>query len=202
MWGRQDVKQVVSLLKQGSSPNFKDEGGWTPLQRACSVRVDTGDLGRNFIACNQVSTAHRALSHTASSLQARCDARTRGLTARSHSRGVRKRCAMRGTESARAGCCQIIELLIKAGAGLPPYMLAAPPFVLAAVPFMEATALQMLPSVVGKLTRVRRFKPQMWVRRTRMGVQHCTMLRWRETSTLLASWSMLVSQLGCCLVQC
>lgn len=50
----QDVKQVVSLLKQGSSPNFKDEGGWTPLQRACSVRVDTGDLGRNFIACNQI----------------------------------------------------------------------------------------------------------------------------------------------------
>ncbi len=31
----QNVKGVVSLLKQGSSPNFKDEAGWTPLQRAC-----------------------------------------------------------------------------------------------------------------------------------------------------------------------
>lgn len=31
----QDVKTVVSLLKQGSSPNFKDDSGWTPLQRAC-----------------------------------------------------------------------------------------------------------------------------------------------------------------------
>jgi len=50
----QDVKGVISLLKQSASANFKDDSGWTPLQRACSARVDTGDLGRNFIACNQI----------------------------------------------------------------------------------------------------------------------------------------------------
>lgn len=27
---------------------------WTPLMRACSARIDTGDLGMNFIACNQI----------------------------------------------------------------------------------------------------------------------------------------------------
>eukprot|EP00293_Proteomonas_sulcata_P013057 CAMPEP_0184293370 /NCGR_PEP_ID=MMETSP1049-20130417/4819_1 /TAXON_ID=77928 /ORGANISM="Proteomonas sulcata, Strain CCMP704" /LENGTH=566 /DNA_ID=CAMNT_0026601333 /DNA_START=39 /DNA_END=1739 /DNA_ORIENTATION=- len=50
----QDVKKVLSLLKRGASANFKDETGWSPLQRACSARVDTGDLGMNFIATNQI----------------------------------------------------------------------------------------------------------------------------------------------------
>ena len=27
---------------------------WSPLHRACSARMDSGDLGTNFIACNQI----------------------------------------------------------------------------------------------------------------------------------------------------
>jgi hypothetical protein len=60
----QDVTAAIEAIKQGASCNSKDSNGWTPLQRACASRIDTCDLGMNFIACNQIIEAatHSALA--------------------------------------------------------------------------------------------------------------------------------------------
>mmetsp|Transcript_62703 Transcript_62703/g.150761 ORF Transcript_62703/g.150761 Transcript_62703/m.150761 type:complete len:698 (-) Transcript_62703:133-2226(-) len=50
----QDAKVVGELLRNKASANFKDDSGWSPLHRACSARMDSGDLGMNYIGCNQI----------------------------------------------------------------------------------------------------------------------------------------------------
>jgi len=49
-----NARMVGELLRQKASCNFKDSAGWSPLHRACSARLDSGDLGTSFIACNQI----------------------------------------------------------------------------------------------------------------------------------------------------